>query len=75
VLALLKGGHLELIQWAVANGCPRDNFTCQVAAYEGHLEAPQWAWENGFPWVDRERDLRVAKNHIKEWAKEAGIWI
>ena len=32
------GGHLELLQWARANGCPWDEDTFVRAAHGGHLE-------------------------------------
>jgi hypothetical protein len=27
-----RAGHLELLQWAHANGCPWDESTCAMAA-------------------------------------------
>ena len=44
------GGHLEVLQWARANGCPWDEKTCMHAAEGGHLEVLQWARANGCPW-------------------------
>ena len=44
-----EGGHLEVLQWAHANGCPSDEQTCERAARGGHLEVIQWARANGFP--------------------------
>jgi len=32
------GGHLEVLQWARANGCPWDIRTCHAAAEGGHLK-------------------------------------
>ena len=45
-----EGGHLEVLQWARANGCPWDQRTCAYAATGGHLEVLQWARANGCPW-------------------------
>ena len=45
-----SGGHLEVLQWARANGCPWDEETCREAAEGGHLEVLQWARANGAPW-------------------------
>ena len=42
------GGHLEVLKWARANGCPWDWWTCANAAAGGHLEV--WAHENDCPW-------------------------
>ena len=30
------GGHLELLKWAHANGCPRDEKELYVGAQNGH---------------------------------------
>eukprot|EP00966_Prymnesium_polylepis_P029774 691404-Prymnesium_polylepis.1 len=39
-----RGGHLELLQWAHANGCEIDReVVCYQAAMGGHLELLQWA--------------------------------
>ena len=45
-----KGGHLGVLQWARANGCPWDVWTCAYAAKGGHLDVLQWARANGCPW-------------------------
>jgi hypothetical protein len=39
------GGHLEVLQWARANGCPWDHHTRDVAT--GHVL--EWAVANGVP--------------------------
>ena len=48
-----EGGHLEVLQWARANGAPWDEWTCAGAAEGGHLEVLQWARANGAPWDER----------------------
>ena len=48
--AAARGGHLEKLKWARANGCPWDGWTCAGAAKGGHLEVLQWARANGCPW-------------------------
>ena len=40
-------GHLEVLQWAQAKMCPRDDDTCAYAAKNEHLEVLQWARANG----------------------------
>jgi len=45
-----RGGHLEVVQWAHANGCPWDEQTCARAAGGGRLAVLQWARANGCPW-------------------------
>ena len=42
--------HLEVLQWAQAHGCPRDEDTCEYAAKNGHLDVHQFAQANGCPW-------------------------
>src|SRR5688572_11733673 len=42
-------GWLGMLQWARANGCPWDKWTCALAAGRGHLEVLQWARANGCP--------------------------
>ncbi|MDB9925038.1 hypothetical protein OAD67_02130 [bacterium] len=34
-----KGGHLKVLQWAHANGCPWDEDTCEGAVWGGHRDA------------------------------------
>ena len=38
-----------MVQWARANGCPWDAFTCMYAAQGGRLEVLAWAQANGAP--------------------------
>ena len=46
-------GHLAVLQWARAQGCPWDEETCVGAALGGHLAASdsvlQWARAQGCP--------------------------
>ena len=41
------GGHLDVLQWLRANGCPWDTNTCIYAAKGGHFELLKWAKANG----------------------------
>ena len=43
------GGHLEVLQWARANGCEWNALTCSYAAQGGHLGMLQWARASGCP--------------------------
>ena len=58
------GGHLEVLQWARANGCPWDEDTCSAAANRGHLEVLQWARANGCPWGE---ETCEAKFKVLQW--------
>ena len=51
-----RGGHLKVLQWLRANGCPWDYGTCYWAVEEGHVEVLRWARENGAPWNIASRD-------------------
>ena len=42
--------RVPLLQWARAEGCPWDMWTCKAAAEGGHLAVLQWARANGCPW-------------------------
>ncbi len=44
-----ENGHLEVLKWLRANGCPWNEEVCGLAATEGHLEILKWARENGCP--------------------------
>ena len=47
------GGHLTLLQWAIANGCPLDNnesMIVEMATLKGELQVVQWAISNNYPW-------------------------
>jgi len=39
-----------VLQWARANGCDWDDWTCEKAAEGGHLAVLQWARANGCDW-------------------------
>jgi len=50
IVAAAHCGHLAVLQWARANGCPWDEEqTCRAAVNGGHLELLQWARANGCP--------------------------
>jgi hypothetical protein len=48
-----EGGKLEILQWAVANGCTMDINTCHSAAEAGRLDLLQWARANGAEWDNK----------------------
>ena len=43
-----KSGHLEVLQWLHANGCPWGWNTLVKASLGGHREMVQWLRANGF---------------------------
>ena len=44
-----ENGHMDILQWAMANGAPWDEDTCAYAAANGYFEIFQWARANGAP--------------------------
>ena len=69
-----EGGHLEVLQWARANGCPWDEKTCWRAAEGGHLEVLQWARTNGCPWNEGTCSAAALGGHLEvlQWARANG---
>ncbi|AVK76320.1 F-box incomplete domain containing protein [Pandoravirus neocaledonia] len=51
--ALAFCGHLEVAQWARANGCPWSDRVCVGFARCGRVDALEWARTNGCPWDTR----------------------
>ena len=43
------GGHLEVLKWARANGCPWNNRVLHYAAKYKHAAIVNWAVTNGCP--------------------------
>jgi hypothetical protein len=56
------GGHLEVVQWLRAKGCPWDSQTCAKAAQHGYLEVIKWSRANGCPWDAN--TVRLARRRI-----------
>ncbi len=67
-------GHLEVLRWAHANGCPWDERTCLVAAAYGQLEALHWARSNGCPWDEDACRMAAAHGHLDtlRWVMHSG---
>jgi hypothetical protein len=68
------GGHLAVLQWARADGCPWDQGTCSRAAEKGHLHVLQWARANSCAW-DENTCSKAAENghlHVLQWARANG---
>jgi len=63
----LGGGfcrHLEVLQWARANGCPWDIRTCHKAAGGGHLKVLLWARKNGCPCDENELHIASLNGQV-----------
>src|SRR4029079_513747 len=48
--AAAEGGHVEVLEWLRANGCPWDDYVCGHAAQAGQLGVLQWLRANDYPW-------------------------
>jgi hypothetical protein len=71
-----EGGYVNILAWALANGCPRGSDYDPVifAAYGGKLPAVQWLVENGFKWC-KDAMYRAAQRghlHMLEWSWAQG---
>ena len=66
-----EGGQLEVLSSARANGCPWNEWTCEMAVKGGHLELLQWARANGCPWNRNTR--KYASGSVMEWAVANGV--
>ena len=69
-----RGGHLEVLQWARANGCPWDERPVPCCSRGGHLEVLQWARANGCPWDDDTCADAARGGHLEvlQWARANG---
>ena len=72
--AAAKCGHLEVLQWAHANGCLWDWHTCANATGGGHLEVLQWLRANGCPWDKYTVICARDRDHVElvNWAIAKG---
>ncbi|WZN65876.1 putative ankyrin repeat protein [Chloropicon roscoffensis] len=70
------GGHLEVIKWLRAKGCPWDKSASNSAAEGGHLEVLQWmrAQDPPCPWDMRVCDYAAGNGHLEvlRWARSQG---
>ena len=69
--AAARSGHLEVLQWLHANGCPWNKWTCAAAVAYGQVKVLQWASGNECPCDEAETVFRAAFNghlNILIWA-------
>ena len=73
-VAAARRGHLEVLQWARANGYLWNEWTCAFAAEGGHLELLQWARANGCLWDWKTCGFAAVGGHLEvlQWAHENG---
>jgi hypothetical protein len=80
--AAAGGGHLAVLQWLRANGCPWESDECAwgrgivacVAAGSDRLAALQWARANGCPWDRKACSAAAGGGHLSvlQWARANG---
>ena len=58
--------RLDILQFALANGCTCDELTCLFAARAGHLDVVQWLITSGYPC-----DAAAENGHLDvlQWAR------
>ena len=68
------GGHLDVLQWARAHGCPLTLRVCALAAQIGRLEVLKWARAHDCPWSEATTTNAAAGGHMEvlKWAREHG---
>ena len=66
-----EGGHLVVLKWLRANGCPWNEYTCTSAAKGGHLDVLKWARANGCPWDKETCAFAAEGDHLAvlKWAR------
>lgn len=69
-----RRGHLDVLKWAVANGCPLDGTACDEAAAGGRLEVLEWLRTSGCPWGVRTCAFAAREGHldILKWLVASG---
>jgi hypothetical protein len=70
------GGHLEVLQWLKANGCPRDSRVFRYAGLEGHMHVLEWAFANGCPRNAEVRSFAACEAgnlRVVQWAHANGF--
>ena len=50
-------GDLWLLEWAIAQGCPWNVYTCAMAARKGQFQVLKWAIKNGCPCAKETREM------------------
>ena len=72
--AAASAGHLDILKWSRAHGCPWDAKTCAVAAWQGRFDLLRWARETGAPWDEDTCISAFSRGHIHMllWAQRHG---
>ncbi len=70
-----EGGHLDVLQWAVDNGCPLDCDVCTRAAKGGHIKILEWLKSRGCVLNEYASEEAVKAGHLEvlKWLKANNI--
>jgi|GEM_PF-2388217 len=63
--AAARGGNLDILKWARAQGYVWDSRTCLEAARAGSIPVLEWARSEGCPWNARIALIAAAKGHLE----------
>ncbi len=71
MVLLVKHGQLDLLKFAVKNGCSLNFNTSTVAAYYGHLDVLKWARDMGCDWSSHVCACAAQNGHLNilKWAR------
>ena len=74
VCARARWRHLEMLQWARANGAPWDESTCSARRVAATCRILQWARANGCPWDGETCSEAAIHGHLEllQWARANG---
>lgn len=69
-----KGGHLDVIMWAMQHGSEWDSNTCLEAALGGHLDVLKWCRAHGAPWHVDTCSAAAGGGHLAvlQWCRHNG---
>ena len=69
-----SAGHIDVLQWSRAHGCPWDARMCAHAAWQGRFDLLRWARENEAPWDEDTCISAFSRGHIHLllWAHRHG---
>ncbi len=69
-------GHLEVLQWLKANGCPLARHCASRAVTAGRLDILKWLWQNRAPfeiYKVTELAARANQSAVLIWLKDNGF--
>jgi hypothetical protein len=71
----VERGHIHILKWLHAHGCPWHIQSCQCATLNGHFEVLKWLRSIGCPWFNEEAADHAAESgrmEILQWVVANG---